>query len=258
MVIIKTPVQVEGIRKSCQVLSRIVREVAAFVRPGMTTADINQRTEALIAAAGAKSAFKGYRPVPGIVPFPSAICTSVNEVVVHGPATSHVPLKQGDIIGLDCGVIVNGYYSDMAVTVAVGDIAPAAQKLMDVTRASLEAGIAAVKPGNRIRDISAAIEGVIRPHGYGIVRDFVGHGVGLAVHEDPQIPNRVDRHLRRELDIVLQEGMVLALEPMVTLGGEDVSVLDDGWTVATDDGSLAAHFEHTVAVTKDGHAVLTA
>ncbi len=259
MVIIKTPEQVEGIRKSCHVLSRILKEVADSVRPGMTTFEINQRTEALIAASGGKPAFKNYRPVAGIPAFPTAICTSINEVVVHGPATSHDPLKEGDIIGLDLGVNLNGYFSDMAVTVAVGKIAPAAQTLMDVTAAALMAGIEQVKPGNTIRDISSAIEKTIRAGGkYGIIRDFVGHGVGLAVHEDPQIPNRVDRHLRSDLDLVLKEGMVLALEPMVTLGSDSVSILDDDWTVATDDGSLAAHFEHTVAVTKDGHEVLTA
>lgn len=259
MVIIKTPEQVEGIRKSCQILSRILKEVAASVRPGMTTFQINERTEQLIAASGATPAFKGYRPIPGIMPFPSVICTSINDVVVHGPATSHDPLKEGDIIGLDLGVKLNGFFSDMAVTVAVGEIAPKTRALMEATEAALHAGIAQIKPGNRIRDISTAIEKSIRAAGkYGIVRDFVGHGVGLAVHEEPQIPNRVDRHLRTDLDIVLKEGMVLALEPMVTLGTDQVSILDDGWTVATDDGSLAAHFEHTIAVTKDGHEVLTA
>lgn len=259
MVILKTPEQVEGIRKSCQMLSRVLKEVAASVRPGMTTFEINERTEALIAAAGGKPAFKNYRPVPGIRPFPSAICTSINEVVVHGPATSHEPLKEGDIIGLDLGINLNGYFSDMAVTVPVGKVSDQAQRLIEVTRASLEAGLAQVKPGNKVRDVAAAIEGVIRAGGsYGIVRDFVGHGVGLAVHEDPQIPNRVDRSMKEALDVVLQEGMVLAIEPMVTLGTDRVSILDDDWTVATDDGSLAAHFEHTVAVTKDGHDVLTA
>ena len=259
MVIIKTPEQVAGIRKSCQVLSRILKEVAALVRPGITTFEINKHTEALIAASGGIPAFKNYRPVPGIRPFPSAICTSINDVVVHGPATSDIPLKEGDIIGLDLGVNLNGYFSDMAVTVPVGKVTPEAQRLMDVTAASLAAGIAQMKPGNKIRDVSAAIERVIREGGaYGIVRDFVGHGVGLAVHEDPQIPNSVDRHMKSQLDIVLKEGMVLAIEPMVTLGSEQVSILDDDWTVATDDGSLAAHFEHTVAVTKDGHEVLTA
>lgn len=257
MVIIKTPEQVEGIRRSCRLLSRILKEVAASVRVGMTTKEINERTEALIAAAGAKPAFKGYRAVPGVMPFPSAICTSINEVVVHGPATSGTPLQEGDIIGLDLGVNLDGYFSDMAVTVPVGQVSAEAQRLMNVTRQSLYDGIAQIKPGNRIRDISHAIERTIRAAKLGIVRDFVGHGVGLAVHEDPQIPNRVDRHMKQELDIVLQEGMVLAIEPMVTMGREDVSVLDDGWTVATDDGSWAAHFEHTIAVTSDGHEILT-
>ncbi len=258
MVIIKTPEQIEGIRKSCRLLAQIMEQVKQAVKPGITTRELNVLTEKLMAEAGAKPAFKGYRPVPGVLPFASAICTSVNDQVVHGPAVSDQPLQEGDIIGLDCGVNLGGYFSDMAVTVPVGKIKPDIQALLDVTRQSLMNGIAAVRPGARVRDISAAIEATVKPHGYGIVRDFVGHGVGLQVHEDPRIPNYVDRRMPDDMNLVLQEGMVLALEPMINLGREAVSVLDDGWTVVTDDGSWSAHFEHTVAVTKGGHEILTA
>lgn len=257
MILIKTPEQIDGIRKSCQLLARILEEVKKTVKPGVTTAQINDVTEKLIAAAGAKPAFKGYRAFPGGVAFPSAICTSVNEVVVHGPAVSDEPLKEGDIIGLDLGVNLNGYFSDMAVTLPVGKISKDLQQLLTVTQDSLYNGIAQIKAGAKIKDISSAVEKIIRPHGYGIIRDFVGHGVGLQVHEDPRIPNYVSREFRDDLNITLKEGMVLAIEPMVTAGREDVDVGDDGWTVYTLDGSYAAHFEHTVLVTSTGHEILT-
>lgn len=257
MVIIKTPEQIDGIRRSCRLLARIMNEVKAAVKPGVTTRQLNALTERLIEEAGAKPAFKGYRPVPGMRPFPSAVCTSVNNQVVHGMAVSDEPLKEGDIIGLDMGVNLGGYFSDMAVTMPVGSIKPEVQALLDVTRQSLMNGLAAIRPGALVRDVSSAIETTIKPHGYGIVRDFVGHGVGLQVHEDPRIPNYVDRRLPEDMNLVLREGMVLAIEPMVNLGREAVSVLDDDWTVVTEDGSLSAHFEHTVAVTKSGHEILT-
>lgn len=257
MVIIKTPQQVEGIRRSCRVLARVLDEVKAAVKPGITTRELNALTETLIAKSGAKPAFKGYRPLPGIIPFPSAICTSVNDQVVHSPALSGQPLKEGDIIGLDLGVNLDGYFSDMAVTMPVGVIKPAVQTLLDVTRQALDSGLAVMRPGARVRDISAAIEFIVKPYGYGIVRDFVGHGVGLQVHEDPRIPNYVD-HRMDDMNLVLKEGMVLAIEPMINMGKAGVSVLDDGWTVVTDDGSWSAHFEHTVAITANGHEVLTA
>jgi methionyl aminopeptidase len=257
MVIIKTPEQVDGIRRSCRLLARIMNEVKAAVKPGVTTRELNVLTERLIAEAGAKPAFKGYQPAPGMRPFPSAVCTSVNNQVVHGMAVSDEPLKEGDIIGLDMGVVLDGYYSDMAVTMPVGVIKPEVQTLLDVTRQSLINGIAAIRPGAIVRDISSAIESTIKPHGYGIVRDFVGHGVGLQVHEDPPIPNYVDRRWPEGMNLVLREGMVLAIEPMVNLGKAGVAVLDDDWTVVTEDGSLSAHFEHTIAVTKTGHEILT-
>lgn len=257
MILIKTPEQIEGIRKSCRLLAQIMEEVKKTVRPGMTTAKINEVTEQLIATAGAKPAFKGYRAFPGGVAFPSSICTSVNDVVVHGIANSNEPLHEGDIIGLDLGVNLNGYFSDMAVTLPVGQVSKELYTLMDVTKESLHNGIANVKAGAKIKDISQAIEQTIRPHGFGIVRDFVGHGVGLRVHEPPTIPNHISREFRDDLAVTLQEGMVLAIEPMVTLGSEDVDVYDDGWTVFTRDGSYAAHFEHTVLVTATGHEILT-
>ena len=257
MILIKTPEQIEGIRKSCRLLAQIMEEVKKTVKVGITTAQINDVTEKLIAASGARPAFKGYRAYPGGVAFPTAICTSVNEVVVHGPAVSKQPLKEGDIIGLDLGVNLKGYFSDMAVTLPVGKVSAAHEQLMRVTEESLRRGIEQVEPGAKIKAISQAIEGVIRPHGYGIVRDFVGHGVGLQVHEDPRIPNYVSREFRHDLNIDLKEGMIIAIEPMITAGSEDVDVLNDGWTVSTIDGSYAAHFEHTVLVTSDGHEILT-
>jgi methionyl aminopeptidase len=257
MILIKTPQQIEGIRKSCQLLAQIMEEVKKAVRVGVTTAEINRVTEQLIAAGGAKPAFKGYRAYPGGVAFPSSICTSVNEVVVHGPAVSDDPLKEGDIIGLDLGVNLHGYFSDMAVTLPVGKISKEIQQLLNVTRDSLYNGIAPIKAGGRVKDISQAIEKTIRPHGYGIIRDFVGHGVGLQVHEDPRIPNYVSREFADDLAVTLKEGMVIAIEPMITAGSEDVDVGDDGWTVSTLDGSYAAHFEHTILVTSTGYEILT-
>lgn len=257
MILIKTPEQIEGIRQSCQLLAQVMEEIKKAVRPGITTAEINRVTEKLIADAGAKPAFKGYRAYPGGVAFPSAICTSVNEVVVHGPAVSDDPLKPGDIIGLDLGVNLKGYFSDMAVTLPIGNISKEIQQLLTVTQESLFNGIAQVKAGGKIKDISQAIEKTIRPHGYGIIRDFVGHGVGLQVHEDPRIPNYVSREFRDDLAVTLKEGMVLAIEPMVTAGSEDVDVGNDGWTVSTLDGSYAAHFEHTILVTATGYEILT-
>jgi len=257
MTIIKTPEQVEGIRNSCQLLARIMKELRQRVKAGVTTRELNTFVEKRIQAEGATPAFKGYRAIPGGTAFPTALCASINDEVVHGIANSDQPLQEGDIIGMDLGVKLNGYYSDMAVTVAVGKIDPKIQQLLDITKKSLENGIAQMKPGNKVRDISQAIENTIKPYEYGIVREFVGHGVGLEVHEDPRIPNYVHEHMSEDLELVLKEGMVLAIEPMVTLGSESVIVLDDGWTVATEDGLPAAHFEHTIAITKNDHEILT-
>lgn len=238
-------------------LAEVMRELKTLVRPGITTKALNDKAEGLINEGGGKPAFKGYRAIPGGTKFPSALCASVNDVVVHGPAISDEPLQEGDIIGLDLGINLEGYYSDMAVTLPVGEISAETRQLLDVTKKSLENGIAVIGPRKQIFDISKAVEDTIKPHNYGIIRSFAGHGVGLNVHEDPWIPNYVDEQLKGHLNVVMKPGMVFAIEPMVTMGSEEVEILDDAWSVRTADGSLTAHFEHSVLVTEDGHEILT-
>jgi len=257
MVIVKTPEQIEGIKKSCKLLAQIMAELGPLVKPGVTPKEIDAKAEQLMRDAGGKPAFKGYRSLPGGTPFPSTICASVNDIVVHGFGNSNTPLQEGDIIGIDCGINLNGYYSDMAKTFAVGCITPDVQKLLDVAEHSLQKGIEKIQPGKPIRAISEAVENAIVPHGYGIIRGFAGHGVGLQVHEDPWIPNYVSEEMEDSLSFVMQPGHVFAIEPMITAGEEDVEILDDGWSVQTVDHSLSAHFEHTVLVTENGYEILT-
>lgn len=257
MIELKTPADLVHLRRAGKLLARTLDAVIAQVKPGVSTADLDALAERLIRQGGAKPAFKGYQTRPSDTPFPSTLCTSVNEEVVHAPAIDR-KLKAGDIIGVDIGLSLpadgRDYFVDMARTVGVGKISDEDQKLLEVTRGALEAGIAAVQPGSTVRDISAAIQAYITPHGYGIVRRLVGHGVGYAVHEEPRVPNYVDRH---EPEVVLEPGLVIAIEPMVNLGGTEITTRADGWTIATKDGSRSAHFEHTVAVTAKGHEVLT-
>jgi methionyl aminopeptidase len=235
------------LRAANQLVADILQELRRLAVPGATTAAIDAEAERLVRAAGADPAFKGYRGFPG------TICASVNHEVVHG-FPSERPLEEGDILSVDMGVKLGGYYGDSAVTVPVGQINAAAQHLLDVTEASLHAGIGAVRPGARVSDIGHAIQEYVEAHGYSVVREFVGHGIGTRLHEEPQIPNYgpPGRGPR------LAEGMVLAIEPMVNAGRAAVRVLADGWTAVTVDGQLSAHFEHTVAVTADGAEVLTA
>jgi len=215
------------------------------VEPGITTADLDRLAEEEIRRRGARPAFLGYRG------YPKTLCTSINDEVVHGIPGKRA-LREGDILGIDCGAIVEGYYGDAARTVAVGRIDPEREKLLRVTRAALEAGIAAARPGGRVSDIGAAVEAVAILHGYGVVRDFVGHGVGTALHEEPQIPN----YGPAGRGAALKAGMVIAIEPMFNLGRAEVTVDKDGWTVRTRDGSASAHFEYTVALAADGAVVL--
>lgn len=257
MVIIKTPEQIEGIKKSCRLLAKVMKEVGQSVKPGASTRDLNMLAEKIIEQAGGRPAFKGYRGAAGVGAFPTALCASVNDIVVHGPATSGDPLKEGDILGIDCGIELDGYYSDMAVTFPVGKISREARRLLDITEKALKNGIKAVKPGNQVYDISKAIQDTVLSEGYGIIRDYAGHGVGVDIHEDPWIPNFVNGRLKTHLNIELKPGMIFALEPMISTGGEDVQILDDGWSVRTADGSLTAHFEHTVLVTEKGYEILT-
>jgi len=229
--------------------SRVVLEtldvVEKAVAPGVTTEELDGIAEAEIRRRGARPAFVGYRG------YPKTLCTSINEEVVHGIPGKR-SLKEGDIVGIDCGAVVEGYYGDAARTMPVGRISPERARLLEVTRKALEAGIAAARPGNRISDIGAAVEALAVAAGYGVVRDFVGHGVGTALHEEPQVPN----YGPAGRGGVLKSGMVIAIEPMFNLGRGDVSVDRDGWTVRTRDGSASAHFEFTVAVEPQGAVIL--
>lgn len=233
-------------REAGRVTARALRVVASAVAPGVTTADLDAAAEAVIRDAGAVPAFKGYHG------FPATLCTSVDGEVVHGIPGPRV-LREGEIVSVDCGAIIDGYYGDSAMTFPVGEVPPEARRLMDVTRASLEAGIARCVPGMRLHDISAAVQTVAEDAGFSVVREYVGHGIGRAMHEDPQVPN----YGKAGTGPTLRPGMVLAIEPMVNAGRPDVRSLSDGWTVVTADGSLSAHFEHTVAITESGPMVLT-
>jgi methionyl aminopeptidase len=246
VIVCKSPAEIERMRAANALVADVLAELAAMVAPGVTTAELDARAEALVRAGGAEPAFKGYRG------YPATLCASVNDQVVHG-IPSDLALVEGDIISLDMGVKLNGFYGDSAVTVPVGTVAPEVLTLLRVTRESLEKGIAQVRLGGRVSDIGHAIQQHVEAHGFSVVREFVGHGIGAALHEDPQIANYGEPgHGPR-----LAEGMVLAIEPMVNMGKPAVRVLRDGWTAVTRDGSLSAHFEHSVAVTKDGPLVLT-
>ena len=234
-------------RTAGHVLSDVIEHLRGFVKPGLSTLEIDEDVEGFIAARGAKPAFKGYRG------FPATVCISINEEVVHGIPSAHRRIQEGDIVGLDLGCIVDGYYADCAFTLAIGDVPPKVQQLLDVTRESLDQAIQECRPGRRLSDVSHAVQVHVERHGFSVVRAFVGHGIGRALHEDPQVPNFGDPGRGPQL----RPGMVLAIEPMVTMGSWEVRVLDDGWTAVTRDGSLAAHFEHTIAVTDTDPEVLT-
>ncbi|MBI3457693.1 MAG: type I methionyl aminopeptidase [Candidatus Rokubacteria bacterium] len=247
MIVLKSPREIALMRQAGQVVVAAMRMCRDLVKPGISSLEIDQEVEALIRERGAKPAFKGYRG------FPATVCVSINEEVVHGIPAAHRRLKEGDIVGLDFGAIVEGYYGDAAITVPVGEISQDVQRLLDVTRESLDLAIAVARPGNRLGDISATVQRHVEAAGFGVVRAFVGHGIGRELHEDPQIPNFGEPRKGPPL----RPGMVLAIEPMVTMGHWDVRVLPDRWTAVTGDGSLAAHFEHTVAITDSGPDVLT-
>ena len=234
-------------RAASQLVAQVLDELAAMVAPGISTADLDQAAEHKVRAAGAEPAFKGYRG------YPATLCASANSQVIHGIPNS-TPLKAGDIISLDMGVKLGGYYGDSAVTVPVGAVSNDAEMLLRVTREALDNGIAQVRVGARISDIGHAIQKHVEAHGFSVVREFVGHGIGASLHEEPQIANYGEPGRGPRL----AEGMTLAIEPMVNMGKPAVKVLADGWTAVTKDGSLSAHFEHTVAVGKNGPDILTA
>lgn len=235
-------------RRSGRVVRQVLDMLRDLVAPGVSTMDLERAAEKKIRELGAKPAFKGYYD------YPCVLCTSVNQEVVHGIPSEHRVLKNGDIVSIDCGVVLDGYYGDSAVTLPVGEeISPELRKLLDVTRESLYRGIEAVKIGNTLGDVGAAVQKLVEQNGFSVVREFVGHGIGTRLHEDPQVPNYgTPGHGTK-----LREGMVLAIEPMVNAGGPGVRVLEDKWTAVTEDGRPSAHFEHCVAVTKDGPFILT-
>src|SRR5215471_18644658 len=246
MIILKSERDLEAMRPACALASTVLNEVGAFIQPGVTTGQVDEFAAARMKHYGARSAFLGYRK------FPCHACISVNEQVVHGLAGPRV-LRFGDIVSLDIGVIYNGFIGDTAKTFAVGGCSLIAQKLMDITEKSLYEGIAQAVPGNRVVDISRAIQNYVEHNGFSVVREFVGHGVGRTMHEDPQVLNFVDGKRTEKL----RPGMTIAIEPMVTAGLPGVKVLNDGWTVITLDGSLSAHFEHTVLITEGEPEILT-
>lgn len=246
MIALKTRFEIEEIRKSCIIAISVLDVLKTFIQPGITCQELDEIAERLILEKGAIPAFKGYRG------YPATLCTSVNEEIVHGIPNKR-KLKEGDIISLDLGVKLNGFYGDCAITLPVGKISEEAERLLKVTEDSLYIGIKQAVIGNRLYDISFAIQSWVEENGFSVIREFVGHGIGRELHEEPQVPNfGIPHH-----GIRLEEGMVFALEPMVSAGSSKIKILSDGWTAVTADGSLAAHFEHTIAVTKDGPKILT-
>jgi methionyl aminopeptidase len=235
-------------RRSGRIVRQVLNEVSSLVKPGVSTMDLERAAEKLIRDSGAKPAFKGYYD------YPCVLCTSINDEIVHGIPNESRVLKSGDIVSIDVGVVLDGFYGDAAVTVPVGDeIRPETRKLLDVTRESLQKAIEQMRIGNTVGDVGAAVQELVEANGFSVVRDFVGHGIGTRLHEDPQVPNFGSRgHGTR-----LKEGMVLAIEPMVNAGKPGARLLEDKWTAVTEDGSASAHFEHCIAVTKNGPLVLT-
>lgn len=247
-IVCKSAAELEKMRRAGHVVRQVLDVVQDMVRPGITTMDLERAAERKIAELGAKPAFKGYYD------YPCVLCTSLNQEIVHGIPSEKRVLKAGDIVSLDCGVVLDGYYGDAAVTVAVGeDLTAELRKLLEVTQASLYKGIEKMRIGNSVGDVGAAVQEYVEAHGFSVVREFVGHGIGTHLHEDPQVPNFGTRGHGAKL----REGMVLAIEPMVNAGRPEARVLEDNWTAVTQDGSYSAHFEHCVAVTKSGPLILT-
>ena len=246
-IILKSPEEIRIMQEANQIVARILHMLEQRIEPGVTTKQLDRWAEEFAKKRGGKPAFKGYRGFPG------SLCVSINEQVVHGIPSKKVVLKEGDIISIDFGVKYKGYFGDSAVTVAVGNVDPVVVNLMKVTKEALYQGIAQAVDQNRINDISAAIQDHVEKHGFSVVRQFVGHGIGSQLHEAPEIPN----YSRKERTPRLMPGMVLAIEPMVNVGLSDVRVLKDGWTVVTDDMKPSAHYEHSVAITENGPLILS-
>jgi len=254
MIIRKSQAELEKMRRAGLLVHQILHRMKEMVQVGVTTLDLETEAEKMIREAGAKPAFKGYYSPTAGTKFPFVLCTSVNDEVVHGMPSAKRQLKTGDIVSIDTGVQLDGYYGDSALTVAVGEVSEEVKRLLKVTEESLELGIRQMVAGNRLFDVCGAVERHVTSNGFSVVREFVGHGIGTSLHEEPQVPNYVDR---RNENPRLKEGIVLAIEPMVNAGRPDTKVLSDRWTAVTKDGSFAAHFEHCVAVTSNGPWVLT-
>ena len=254
MIIRKSPAELEKMRRAGMLVYAILQRLKSMVKEGVSTLDLEHAAEKMMKDAGAKPAFKGYYSPAAGTKFPYVLCTSVNSVVVHGMPAAGTVLKSGDIISIDTGVQLDGFFGDSALTVPVGEIGAEVKRLLEVTEQSLELAIDKVRTGNRLFDVSGTIERYVTENGFWIIREFVGHGIGSAMHEDPQVPNYIDR---RSENPRLKEGMVLAIEPMVSVGRSETKVLADRWTAVTKDGSYAAHFEHCVAVTSNGPWVLS-
>ena len=252
MVTRKSRAEIARMRRAGRVVAEVLALVEEELKPGVSTAHLDRVAEAHIRKAGAIPSFKGYPGINPRRPFPASLCISIDDEIVHGIPGERT-IREGQVVSIDAGAIVEGWHGDAARTFFVGEPAPEVRSLIDTTREAMMAGIAAAVPGNHIEDISAAVEDVAGPRGFGIIRQFVGHGIGTEMHEEPQVPNyRTGRKGRK-----LEPGLCLAIEPMLTLGDHRAHVLEDDWTVATVDGSLAAHFEHSIAITEDGPEILT-
>ena len=246
MIFLKSPSELDALERANRLVHRVLRAVRATAAPGVSTGELDELAEETIRQHGGTPAFKGYRG------FPATLCTSVNDVIVHGIPSRTTRLAEGDVLSVDCGVLLDGFYGDAATTFGIGRVAAGAVRLMDTARKCLDDGVAAVAPGGRLGDVGAAVQTRAEAAGFGVVREFVGHGIGRALHEDPQVPNYgLPGHGQ-----IMKPGLVIAIEPMITAGGWRVRVDSDGWTARTEDGKLAAHFEYSVAVTTDGRRVL--
>jgi len=254
MIVRKNTAELEKMRAAGMLVYKVLDTLKTMVVEGVSTYELEVAAEKMIVEGGARPAFKGYTSAAAGTKFPYVLCTSVNDEIVHGMPSQKRILKSGDIVSIDTGVQLNGYYGDSAITVPVGEISEETRRLIEVTRESLEMAIDKVRPGNRLFDICGTVERHVTAHGFSVVREFVGHGIGTQMHEEPQIPNYVDR---RNENPRLKEGMVLAIEPMVNAGAPGSRVRADRWTAVTEDGKYSAHFEHTVAVTSNGPWVLT-
>jgi len=246
MIFLKSSSELDALERANRLVHRVLRAVRAAAAPGVSTGELDELAEETIRQHGGTPAFKGYRG------FPATLCTSINDVIVHGIPSRTTRLAEGDVLSVDCGVLLDGFYGDAATTFGIGRVAADAVRLMDTARKCLDDGVAAVAPGGRLGDVGAAVQARAEAAGFGVVREFVGHGIGRALHEDPQVPNYgLPGHGQ-----IMKPGLVIAIEPMITTGGWRVRVDSDGWTARTEDGKLAAHFEYSVAVTADGRRVL--